>query len=222
MERSEPTLYFVAHTCVSLNRCGQIHSAAIKDTAHSHLTSPPPPPLLFQPSSPPSPPPFPPKAWPIALSGRDVIVVAKTGRSDHTNTLQNNSRNPLHSPHISAAAKLSVFFCPLSTGFNKPKATPPPPHTHSHNPPPLRSSSRSTVGGFKPTIRAPPSILVLAPTRELACQIEQEVPPLPATAAPSTTNPPPPLPGPKVRQVLRHTLSHVLWRCPQSAANKTD
>jgi ATP-dependent RNA helicase DDX5/DBP2 len=68
------------------------------------------------------------KAWPIALSGRDVIVVAKTG-----------------------SGKTLGFLLPA-----------------------FHRLQQSQAGGFKPTIRAPPSILVLAPTRELACQIEQE------------------------------------------------
>jgi ATP-dependent RNA helicase DDX5/DBP2 len=111
---------------VSLNRLGLFNSAAIKDTAHSQPSFYPFTvfkylfltrflPLIKQ-------------AWPVALSGRDVIVVAKTG-----------------------SGKTLGFLLPA-----------------------FHRLQQSQAGGFKATIRAPPSILVLAPTRELACQIEQE------------------------------------------------
>lgn len=64
------------------------------------------------------------QAWPIALSGRDVITVAKTG-----------------------SGKTCGFLLPAIHRL-------------------LNSST--------PRKRGPPSILVLAPTRELACQIEEE------------------------------------------------
>ena len=64
------------------------------------------------------------QAWPIALQGRDVITVAKTG-----------------------SGKTCGFLLPAF-------------HRLLHN--------------LKDRRRGPPGILVLAPTRELACQIEEE------------------------------------------------
>jgi ATP-dependent RNA helicase DDX5/DBP2 len=66
------------------------------------------------------------QAWPIAINGRDVITVAKTGSGKTCGFL------------------LPAFHLLLKT---------------------LQSTNRR---------RGPPAILVLAPTRELACQIEEE------------------------------------------------
>ena len=64
------------------------------------------------------------QAWPIALAGRDVIVVAKTG-----------------------SGKTCGFLLP---------------------------AIHRLLNASTPRVRGPPAMLVLAPTRELACQIEEE------------------------------------------------
>lgn len=110
------------------------------------------------------------QAWPNVLKGRDCVGVAKTGSGS------DSARDCLACiPYFTLASLHSLQ-------YRRTHDPPfPPPHT-----PPSTLHSGKTLGflvpcflqitqGARADLRAGPTALVLAPTRELACQIREEV-----------------------------------------------